>query len=972
MDVQYSIHAEGEERFLHLDVLLDDGSKIGQNLTTIFREGISAELTAEVVQVPLIDRAITVVEVDKVVFNDLLYNVSTIERLPLFSRQQLEVIAKVKILLDHHHHLTDREFLELKEDSKSLALPEEENRQFYLQLIALDSRFFDEIGEEFKTDPKFLHAVVCKQPLIYDRLNVEQKDLLFLPLERKEISFKEFFRLLRKQLLEHPEFAARLIHNLEHADEPLKEILSLDYFQSNQADFITGFLLAHPHILHHVSTEVIREFESKATFPILLLMILKKNVEIEERIIKDWSKEITMNPVIMKGLLSIEPKVIRFLDEEFLFDHPKLLYNLLDNKPDSFVYLNERFPPEKIVAILTQYPLLIDKIQSAIGGEFFERNAFHFYPMITDDPIKLQKFSPEWIIQNQEKIHEMILAQPTVLDKMTPVQRGAFFSSHPISIYIDQFFIPENFTVNLRSIPFCFNEEPTFLYRFHVKLQSIDDPIKILEHLDLRWKQTYEFVEWLFPIIGDEKSWKLIDFLHRTSFYYSVYDHISDSTIDKILWKYPAAIVRLPESKLTLERMNQIRDSIRDDPDRIKDSFIIEYYNGWKRSALDPHYQLQRDEELHSGEENLHFHLLSLATVSGIGGSFEEIALEGSHNWYYLREISKVTPLCGLDEEATRGIQNAFSQAGDLHFSEELAIDRYRSGEPIIINLGYSSEQGGHSVNMVLKGDKMIICNRGMRNVEYFPAIVYFEIDPTKVTVEILRLIDSFKMIAHSKGSDFCNYYVLPQILSKTGTEEEIALFLAKKAKIQEVLRTKNQTVGNCSCASAKAAFKAAAFLYSLDEMSPDLTSIQQIEVAGIFAKKAAKRMSVALREKMESKVATVERVRPIYLQSRCKTLKMRVKNLVESVEELREVMQKKEEEFVSDIESHVQALKTIPYRNLLVQLYLKAKKLGATVEQTQIAREIRLLLEHVRKEDLSPLEDLVTENSIHSEIGFV
>lgn len=155
---------------------------------------------------------------------------------------------------------------------------------------------------------------------------------------------------------------------------------------------------------------------------------------------------------------------------------------------------------------------------------------------------------------------------------------------------------------------------------------------------------------------------------------------------------------------------------------------------------------------------------------------------------------------------------------------------KIENNELVILPLGFHSLESGHGAALVIYKDKMMICNRGAKgeNEEIFEA---FEINHKKINIVMLANIiflhyQTLKTAAI--GQNYQSMYLY----------QAIPTFLqAERIELPHEMNAKSQKVGNCSIASAKAAFQAAVFLLN-----------GQDKDAAILAKKQKKIFSHQLR----------------------------------------------------------------------------------------------------------------------------
>jgi hypothetical protein len=305
----------------------------------------------------------------------------------------------------------------------------------------------------------------------------------------------------------------------------------------------------------------------------------------------------------------------------------------------------------------------------------------------------------------------------------------------------------------------------------------------------------------------------------------------------------------------------------------------------------------------------------ALAQVAGIGGFSEGVELEGDWDTFYEKMIAD-TSLAVFSDELEAVYQKPFEEASVSSRSSRVVLREYRKGSPVLINSGYSGGASGHSVVLVLQGEHLMICNRGNRDLK-FSSMTYHQIDPAKVDEALIEFLSQSKGVASVDAQNLLIYEFLPTLLEKQPKDEEL------KGLIEEHVKTKDQVVGNCSCASPKAAFKALAFFHHFNRLS-DRPIGDRVKDASLMANLDAKKMSIALRKKMEEQIQHDPSSKEIYDISRVKTLKMQLKYTTHTFEEL-EKLTKEFSEFVST--STPETLKTLPEFDKLVRLLIRKRR---------------------------------------------
>lgn len=350
----------------------------------------------------------------------------------------------------------------------------------------------------------------------------------------------------------------------------------------------------------------------------------------------------------------------------------------------------------------------------------------------------------------------------------------------------------------------------------------------------------------------------------------------------------------------------------------------------------------------------------ALAQVAGLMGYIGKDRLQGHQTYFYAKKIAEVTRAVSMDEGDLIEIRSTFLQSANPMPDSSRLLELYRSGKAINLNTGYyHQEMGvGHAMNVVIKGDQLIICNRGDRRLD-LPTMLFIKIDPDKIDEKIIQLILKSSIGKSADSQDFIIYDLLPKLVEVRLDGGALRSYQEQKEAIQKVLKSKEQKVGNCSCASQKAAFKALAFILEYEKLE-DLPQIERIQQAGKKAKEASNQMSIALREMMESKLEDDRLSRVILFKSRCKTL-WKKSFFAKTADEMKEILARKDG-LTAALES---PLLEITYRDLLAKLYKRCEKQGFIEEQERIKEEIIRLVQTVPIEYMEP-DELLHSNPIY------
>lgn len=161
-----------------------------------------------------------------------------------------------------------------------------------------------------------------------------------------------------------------------------------------------------------------------------------------------------------------------------------------------------------------------------------------------------------------------------------------------------------------------------------------------------------------------------------------------------------------------------------------------------------------------------------------------------------------------------KGIEILFKEllmSGAEYSTREEKLKKIQEGKlPVIINCGYS----GHAVTLLIWGNRLVICNRGIAQLKAYSLDVY-HFDPKKMNAEILDKIAEISVIGSIQT--YKNYFSekLPKILSFAQNTLDL--------EFEKANPLTNQTVGNCSFFSPLAAIYAFLLISGVDPEAKNL-----------------------------------------------------------------------------------------------------------------------------------------------------
>lgn len=191
-------------------------------------------------------------------------------------------------------------------------------------------------------------------------------------------------------------------------------------------------------------------------------------------------------------------------------------------------------------------------------------------------------------------------------------------------------------------------------------------------------------------------------------------------------------------------------------------------------------------------------------------------------------------------------LKRAFEESSSGNFNQA-TVDKIKSGQLVVLPLGYSSKDSGHSICVIFYQGKMMICNRGARNSQEEASLVYFQINPYKMNLTLLKNLEKlnkFKAPTTATGiihQSLAFYKALPIALDATPIE------------FPHDLLGKSQKFGTCAYTSAKKAVFAALFM-----MQSDKENVQ------VLAKTQKRALSVILRSRAINALRAYNRIRKL------------------------------------------------------------------------------------------------------------
>lgn len=224
--------------------------------------------------------------------------------------------------------------------------------------------------------------------------------------------------------------------------------------------------------------------------------------------------------------------------------------------------------------------------------------------------------------------------------------------------------------------------------------------------------------------------------------------------------------------------------------------------------------------------------LKALSNISGIK------KLERFYMEKMLARASKAIQACDVPLEIKSEIHSAIDLAHSSSSTVRDYLQKIQEGHIVFLPIGYISKKGSHAAMIVIYQDKMIICNRGDRLLDE-SIYEYYQIDPSSWNEELIFNIlnlQSFEKDSLQEGvlhQSLYYYKALPKALK------------AQKLLLPEEMSSKNQSIGNCSIASIKAAVQASCFLFQGGTKKP-----------AIHSKKYKKSFTLSLRKQAVESVS--------------------------------------------------------------------------------------------------------------------
>ena len=231
---------------------------------------------------------------------------------------------------------------------------------------------------------------------------------------------------------------------------------------------------------------------------------------------------------------------------------------------------------------------------------------------------------------------------------------------------------------------------------------------------------------------------------------------------------------------------------------------------------------IQLLESISSDYSKKIIHQKMLGHRFGLDGEISDgkqfLGFEGFHSFFIFPELVKSLEQYfppypkELTEEDINAIKEAFKNSWVQHPREDPTwsqpkkiVQEIQNNQLVIIPSGYP----GHIVDVVIKGDYLIKCNRGSRFEGTKAGLTVYKIHNKDNLQKAVRLLKFSGFLSKIK-----NYFF-------EGVDNDLGL--------EEVdhLDHKDQNVGNCSWASAKAAFRAALYLTFLEKgATPEQASV--------------------------------------------------------------------------------------------------------------------------------------------------
>lgn len=180
--------------------------------------------------------------------------------------------------------------------------------------------------------------------------------------------------------------------------------------------------------------------------------------------------------------------------------------------------------------------------------------------------------------------------------------------------------------------------------------------------------------------------------------------------------------------------------------------------------------------------------------------------------YYYGHRPSRIHHLCAkwigglkgqIPDSLLVALKNAYELAAKKDCFNQSTLNKILGGELVILSVGYQGAPSGHAVDLVFYKDRMMICNKGDRPRGAKPLILY-KYDPTRWNSYILQNLERLARVPTNNGALHQQAYLYAALPLALDAEE---------IPLPEAMMCKDQKIGNCTVASAKLAFKAAAFL---------------------------------------------------------------------------------------------------------------------------------------------------------------
>jgi hypothetical protein len=621
-----------------------------------------------------------------------------------------------------------------------------------------------------------------------------------------------------------------------------------------------------------------------------------KALKLDERIFPRLSPEITDEKTFIERAYRENPKILRFVDDR------------LANTPAFIQFITENFREDGVDC--AQFS------SSIIGSRWF-------YELVLQEPdqkkvLNLFMTINSYFETSMDLATRVFIERPEILKSVTNTEIKDTFCANAIKLAISHL----SKEVYDRSLSEELGDLEVDFYRFlsadlkndrtflsaileHVPsaiLQMVKDPT--MDRIGLKQFAVSFILE--FP---DKAPYfeKIPNFDLA-----AVIAAKTDLTIDQLNFFsriFPSLAFFLPPEKISGVILANARNALYVD---YKTAIPVEYEPLLEKYYIENVKKSEESKEKFETKEDRSILKVALAQVAGIGGTSEGVKLEGDLEMFYEMLIADLIPTV-FPPETSSTYSEPFIRASRGLEKEREFIEDYQRGKPIIINAGFLSDTLSHPALIVLQGEHLLICNRGARAYGV-PAICYTKIDPAQVTEDLIKLMIMSIGVKSLEAQNLFLYEVFPNLLAKEPRDYD------RKDLVEGHLVTKSQKVGNCSCASPKAAFKAVAFLHHFETSSIESME-ERVKFAAEKANLDAKRLSIALRKKVEAQIKEDPGSRSIYQISRIKTIKMELKYLVKTPEDVERITEDFYELIRSGDPKEIEALEEFPKMiTLLIQ----------------------------------------------------